>query len=418
MAKKGPTDVDRVGRLDHARRAQSDNDVGRLGVKRSKRERSPLVRSNGSVTGTVPQINGHAKMNGHTDINRYNNTSLHAPTPVRHLPPHYNRPTNVLQTPPLSSILRPTSSRSATTSRFNTPEQTSDESDTLFRSRLNGSQSETTASFTTAIYSSTARPRAGRWSSTTSLSRLTGSSTPLSFLPAANVEGALRPSIVPTYEYYGFALYLSSTLLFILYLVWGILGADTLEALQQGLRIPSLSQLATFVLHPLKSIDSTSVPTTTGQQASNSSRRNDYAISLPSEWWALAVPSWLVILLGYTYVALACWNIQRLTPSFSDRRTMTDGYANVCDGRRRHRDGHRNATKPMTTAPAKTADRETIPGWRHDEILYDTTIDQWTKGTNGVLDLPPSVVSLALYGDVSDDEESWSDGDVIEDGYR
>ncbi|BFZ56218.1 hypothetical protein PYCC9005_003262 [Savitreella phatthalungensis] len=175
-----------------------------------------------------------------------------APTPRRHLPPHYNRPTNAVQTPALASILRPATG----SSRRGTPEQTSDESD------------------------------AGL---------------------AATVE-SLRPSIVPTYEYYGFALYLSSTILFILYLAWGVFG----------------SQLAR-------------------------------AFSLPSEWWSRSIPAWLVVCLAYTYVALACYNTQRLTLPLHDMRTVTDSSAHIAEPQ------------------------------------------DWARGTNGVLDLPVGAVNLALY---------------------
>ena len=70
----------------------------------------------------------------------------------------------------------------------------------------------------------------------------------------------------------------------------------------------------------------------------------------------MAIPAWLVVSLAYIYVALACFNTNQLTPALSDRRTLTDGYANVC----------------------------------HDP-------NKFTQGTDAVLDLPIGVVCNALY---------------------
>lgn len=99
--------------------------------------------------------------------------------------------------------------------------------------------------------------------------------------------GYLKPSIVPTYEYYGFVLYLGSTVLFGLYLIWGLLGPEVLE---------------------------------------------DWIgdLGYPDRWWALAFPAWSVVALIYIYIALACYNTQILTPNFKDLRTVTDKYAKIC----------------------------------------------------------------------------------------
>ncbi|ORY87741.1 PIG-P protein, partial [Protomyces lactucae-debilis] len=89
---------------------------------------------------------------------------------------------------------------------------------------------------------------------------------------------------VPTYEYYGFAVYLGSTALFILYITWALLGPERLE-------------------------------------------RWIGDLGYPSPWWATAIPAWCVVLLLYIYVALACYNIQVLTPKLNDTRCMTDSHA-------------------------------------------------------------------------------------------
>lgn len=44
----------------------------------------------------------------------------------------------------------------------------------------------------------------------------------------------------------------------------------------------------------------------------------------PSRWWALAIPAWILILMIYTYVALALYNIERKTKPLDDLRTIVD----------------------------------------------------------------------------------------------
>ncbi|OAQ93918.1 subunit P of phosphatidylinositol N-acetylglucosaminyltransferase [Purpureocillium lilacinum] len=74
---------------------------------------------------------------------------------------------------------------------------------------------------------------------------------------------------VPTYEYYGFVLYLFSSLTFLLWLPWSYTPAPFLLAL--GIRY------------------------------------------YPDRWWALATPAFLVMTLVYIYVALASYNTEMLT---------------------------------------------------------------------------------------------------------
>lgn len=44
----------------------------------------------------------------------------------------------------------------------------------------------------------------------------------------------------------------------------------------------------------------------------------------PSRWWALAIPAWILILMIYTYAALALYNIERKTMPLDDLRTIVD----------------------------------------------------------------------------------------------
>ncbi|KAF1809291.1 PIG-P, partial [Eremomyces bilateralis CBS 781.70] len=90
---------------------------------------------------------------------------------------------------------------------------------------------------------------------------------------------------VPTYEYYGFALYMVSSAAFLMYLLWAFLPS------------PFLHELGIYYY--------------------------------PNRWWALAVPAWLVVLLGYVYVALASYNTQRLTLPMKSIENLVDEAAQV-----------------------------------------------------------------------------------------
>lgn len=90
---------------------------------------------------------------------------------------------------------------------------------------------------------------------------------------------------VPTYEYYGFVLYVLSTLMFGIYVLWAYLPS------------PFLHALGIFYY--------------------------------PNRWWALAVPAWLVMLIVYIYVALAAYNTEYLTLPLSSLETVVDDAANI-----------------------------------------------------------------------------------------
>lgn len=146
-------------------------------------------------------------------------------------PPFYNRPPTPLPpSPSLTSLLRP--------SRPTTPDSSPDELNTRSQSQ---SQSQSHVS---------ARP-----------------------LPRASPT-------VPTYEYYGFALYLFSSLAFGLYLLWSYLPSPFLHAL--GIYY------------------------------------------YPNRWWSLALPAWLVVAVIWVFVALASYNTGYLTLALDNVECMVD----------------------------------------------------------------------------------------------
>ncbi|KAI2468720.1 PIG-P-domain-containing protein [Annulohypoxylon bovei var. microspora] len=150
---------------------------------------------------------------------------------------------------------------------------------------------------------------------------------------------------VPTYEYYGFVLYLFSSLTFLMYLLWAYLPSPFLHAL--GIYY------------------------------------------YPNRWWALAIPAFLVMLLVYIYVALASYNTEILTLSMTSLETIVDEAAKVAtiDSKGRIRPGE--SKKPIAEDKARQLDWKNI----------------WNEGTDAVMDVPLAGVCEVLYGDLEDSED-------------
>ncbi|KAA8916783.1 hypothetical protein TRICI_001081 [Trichomonascus ciferrii] len=92
-------------------------------------------------------------------------------------------------------------------------------------------------------------------------------------------------AVPPATEYFGFALYIGSTLGVLMYLVWAFLPQDWLYAL------------------------------------------NIYYF--PSRWWALAIPAFVEVLLIYIYVAVSSYNTEVLTRPFDSLEIITDPAAKI-----------------------------------------------------------------------------------------
>ncbi|KAI0881457.1 PIG-P-domain-containing protein [Annulohypoxylon maeteangense] len=150
---------------------------------------------------------------------------------------------------------------------------------------------------------------------------------------------------VPTYEYYGFVLYLFSSLTFLIYLLWSYLPSPFLHAL--GIYY------------------------------------------YPNRWWALAIPSFLVMLIVYIYVALAAYNTEILTLPLTSLETIVDEAAKIAtiDSKGRIRLGE--SKKPIPEEKAKQLDWKNI----------------WNEGTDAVMDVPLAGVCEVLYGDLEDSED-------------
>ncbi|KAH8194743.1 hypothetical protein TruAng_011085 [Truncatella angustata] len=151
---------------------------------------------------------------------------------------------------------------------------------------------------------------------------------------------------VPTYEYYGFVLYLFSTLVFLTYLLWAYLPS------------PFLHALGIFYY--------------------------------PNRWWALAVPAFLTMLIVYIYVALACYNTEYLTLPLGSLETVVDDAAKVAVVDSRGRLRLKGGGEGARVSEARALDVE----WRA----------VWNKGTDGVMDVPLAGVNEVLYGYGGSDE--------------
>ncbi|KAG5519033.1 hypothetical protein PMAC_002564 [Pneumocystis sp. 'macacae'] len=90
---------------------------------------------------------------------------------------------------------------------------------------------------------------------------------------------------VPTYEYYGFVLYLGSTIIFGIYIIWSYFPVSVLDAV--GITY------------------------------------------YPERLWSLTLPSYFIVTIIYIYFALIGYNTKVLTPKFNQIECITDSYAKV-----------------------------------------------------------------------------------------
>ncbi|EEA20074.1 hypothetical protein TMatcc_000047 [Talaromyces marneffei ATCC 18224] len=243
-------------------------------------------------------------------------------------PPFYNRPPTPLPpSPSLTSLLRPPFS--TTTSRPTTPDTSDAET-----------PNDTEAAVAKSARIATTVPRAS-------------------------------PK-VPTYEYYGFVLYLTSSFAFLMYLLWSYLPS------------PFLHQLGIYYY--------------------------------PNRWWSLAIPAWLVMFLVYIYVALACYNTGYLTLPMTSIENIVDEAANIAviDGKGRRRLGGSEKLKPgsATSQTMSTAQNRRVPGLASSNSAsgsgYLLWKDVWAESTDAVMDIPVGGVCEVLYGRDREEDPSIS----------
>jgi phosphatidylinositol glycan class P protein len=247
-------------------------------------------------------------------------------------PPFYNRPPTPLPpSPSLTSLLRPPFSTH--TSHQTTPESSDVESS---QGGLNSGLVTNSASTTTVA------------------AVVQKSAQVATLVPRASPK-------VPTYEYYGFALYLASSAAFVMYILWAYLPS------------PFLYQLGIHYY--------------------------------PDRWWALAVPAWLVICVIYVFVALASYNTGYLTLPVDSIENLVDRASQVAV-----------IDREGKIIPPRTYSRYQItrtgPSGRHSRQHSGKTLNPglprganvnwqavWDESTDAVLDIPIGGVCEILYGE-------------------
>ncbi|KAK5151070.1 hypothetical protein LTS14_009565 [Recurvomyces mirabilis] len=258
-------------------------------------------------------------------------------SPSTFAPPFYNRPRTPLPpSPSLTSLLRP-----SFTSRPTTPDPSSDEGGVPpIRADHTGTQTPNSAAAST----------------------LTSTFRSAKPIPRASPK-------VPTYEYYGFTLYLTSSLVFIAYVLWSFLPS------------PFLHQLGIYYY--------------------------------PNRWWALAVPAWTVMFLVYIYVALASYNTGYLTKPMNSVECLVDEAANIAvvdaQGRIVRDD------RPSWQVDDKAGHGTRKGKGKHGGHSRQTSLTKaqmnseldwrslWNEGTDAVMDIPLGGVCEILYGQPEDE---------------
>lgn len=181
-------------------------------------------------------------------------------------------------------------------------------------------------------------------------------------------------AVPPSTEYFGFALYLGSSITFLIYILWAYL--------------PLCDWLGLCYY--------------------------------PSRWWALAVPAYLVVTLIYIYVALACYNTEILTAPVRELSTVTDPAAHVVSGgasgqaatrarAKRSQGGKRRRRKlaPTDLSPLRSvlgspvSSSTNLAGMATEH--FDTAYYLFNP-SDGVWDLPLSQVCSVLYESRKPDE--------------
>lgn len=131
----------------------------------------------------------------------------------------------------------------------------------------------------------------------------------------------------------------------------------------------------------------------------------------PNRWWALAVPSWLVMLVIWIYVALASYNTRYLTLGLTRCENLVDecGMIAVVDRRTKQivRGPGGGGTKGKSLGEGKGKGKKADAARSRSNSLEmfqfsdEDEVDWkglWSTGTDAVLDVPIGGVCEILYG--------------------
>ena len=273
--------------------------------------------SSSSGSPSLPPTNGSSPF-------LHSSSSAHLLGANAFAPPFYNRPPTPLPpSPSLTSLLRPTFS--ATTSRPTTPD--SSENDT--------------PNDTEAVVAKSAR--------------------------TATTVSRVSPK-VPTYEYYGFVLYLLSSGIF---RTCPARRSSYMEA--EPSHLPESGANNLLVMYLLWSY----LPSPFLHQLG--------IYYYPNRWWSLAIPAFLVMLIVYIYLALALYNTEYLTLPMSSIENIVDDAADIAvlDSKGRIKRKHVKGQGTSSHNHGNSSD------WKA----------AWSEGTHAVMDVPVGGVCEILYAD-------------------
>ncbi|RCI13221.1 hypothetical protein L249_0286 [Ophiocordyceps polyrhachis-furcata BCC 54312] len=189
---------------------------------------------------------------------------------------------------------------------------------------------------------------------------------------------------VPTYEYYGFVLYLFSSMSFLLWLLWSYLPA------------PFLHGLGIYYY--------------------------------PNRWWALAIPAFLTMTLCYIYVALASYNTEMMTLPMASVETVVDGAGKLavidakgrlrgsnkrerkCDhnGRLRCRHGY-SSSRRMRGPFRRRARGGGLNEWLFDFHHHRLNVAGYINPTASTLPIPPAILSAHFQDQVKTSNQTAMD---------
>jgi len=133
----------------------------------------------------------------------------------------------------------------------------------------------------------------------------------------------------------------------------------------------------------------------------------------PSRWWSLALPSYLVVVVCYIFVALAGYNTSVLTYPLGALETVVDMAGNIAAVE------ETGGISPITPLEDGVGDTGRSEKWgdmlrtrREDGGVVDWR-GLWSRGTDAVMDVPIGGVCEVLYGEGREREE-WELGETGE----
>lgn len=313
----------------------------------SNHNNKQLLSPASSEVTSAEEEDGHVSSLPRRPLYHHHSRSHTHLAPLAFAPPFYNRPPTPLPpSPSLTSLLRP--NFSSQNSRPATPDPSSDEGTSHMRGDATGTQTPTSAVAST----------------------LTSTFRSAKPIPRASPK-------VPTYEYYGFTLYMTSSLAFIVYILWAFLPSTFLH--QLGI---------------------------------------DY---YPNRWWALAIPAWTFMLVVYIYIALASFNVGYLTLPLQSVECLVDEAANIAvvdeNGKIIRNDRASWRSPSPDRAKQKTATKKGKNGGHSRQssltrVQTNRELDwrtMWNEGTDAVMDIPIGGVCEILYGAAGADDDTLCD---------